>query len=317
MTYANSKSLARPLKAHHHQLKLMGCDFVITAIDESPQKAWDAIRAAVAEIIRIENLISSWKEDSQTAMINKMAGIEKVQVDPELFKLIKRSLLVSDLSLGAFDISGTLSRDYWNFNKSNSIAPSDERINKLKRLINFRMIELGIDETSVFLKQKGMKIGFGGIGKGYAAQRAFQVMTDMGIHSGLINASGDLMCWGNPPNRKEWEINIPDPKNRSRSILSFSIPNGSVVTSGNFENYTIVDGKHLSHIIDPRTGRPVENCKQVSVVSTNPEFADAMATAISVLGVKLGLKLTNELNGIECIIIDQSDKIYYSNHLKL
>jgi len=302
-------------KAHHYPVKLMGCGFVLTAVDADPQKAWDAIRAAEKEIIRIENLISSWKPNSQTTAINNQSGIAPVKVDRELFELIERSLKVSAITAGAFDISGTVSRYYWQFDgKENTRLPQDQ-INELRDLINFQNIELNPKEGSVFLRKKGMKIGFGGIGKGYAALRAKQVMQAMGIQSGLVNASGDLMCWGKPPNKKSWTINIPDPKNRMKSLIEFSIPNGSIVTSGNYENYTLIDGKRYSHIVDPRTGCPVEFIKNVTVVCPNPELADAMATAITVMGIEQGIKMIDRLNGIECMMIDKNDEVYFSKGL--
>ena len=305
------------LKAHHHPVKLMGCGFVLTAVDADPQKAWDGIRAGVQEIERIEWLISSWSADSETTRINDNAGIAPVKVSKELFDLIARSISVSKITAGAFDISGTLSRYYWNFNKKENVWLPETQIVELRDLINYRLIELDETETTVFLRKKGMKIGFGGIGKGYAAYRAYQVMQEMGINNGLINASGDLMCWGKPPDKDHWSIQIPDPKDRNASLLEIAIPYGSVVTSGNYENYTLIDGVRYSHIVDPRTGRPVEAIKNVSVVCPNPELGDALATAISVLGAEEGVKLIDRLNGIECVITDKDDIVYYSEKLVL
>lgn len=304
------------LKAHHHPVKLMGCGFVLTAVDDKPQRAWDAIRLGVKEIERIEALISSWQDSSQTTRINEQAGIAPVQVSVELFDLIARSLKVSKITQGAFDISGTLSRYYWKFDQKEHPALPTEKIAELQSLINYELIELDRSRSTVFLKKQGMKIGFGAIGKGYAAYKAYQVMEQHGVKSGLINASGDLMCWGAPPDADQWEINIPHPDDRSLSLAQFKIPFGAVVTSGNYENFTLIDGRKLSHIIDPRTGMPVQAIKHVSVVSPNPEFADALATALSVMGVKAGLKLVNQLYGVECILIDEHDQIHYSNHLK-
>jgi thiamine biosynthesis lipoprotein len=305
-----------PLKAHHCPVKLMGCGFVLTAVSDHSQKAWDALRAGVREIDRIESLISSWKDDSETAKINENAGRQPIPVSRELFTLIERSLKVSALTKGAFDISGTLARYYWNFNREENIAPGPETIQLLKELIDYRAIRLDVATSSVFLQKAGMKIGFGAIGKGYAAYQAHQVMKEMGIESGMINASGDLMCWGKPPQEEAWSVKIPHPKDPKLSLAQFSLPYGAVVTSGNFEHYTIVDGKKLSHIIDPRTGRPVESVKQVSVVCPNPEFADALATALSVLGPEIGVQLVNQLYGVECLMIDLDDQIYMSNQLK-
>ncbi len=304
----------RVLKAHHFPCKLMGCGFVISAIDGDPQKAWDGIRAGVGEIERIERLISSWQDDSETSSINKAAGISSIVVSKELYGLIERSLKVSDLTAGAFDISGTLARDYWNFNQQEGRFLSQEEIHELRGLIDYRNIHLDRDQCSVYLSRKGMKIGFGGIGKGYAARRAAEVMKEIGIVSGLINASGDLMSWGDPLGNKTWKINIPDPHDRTHILLNFSIPEGSVVTSGNFENYTLIDGEKYSHIVDPRTALPVKDIKNVSVVCVDSEFADAMATAISVMGVNDGLSIVNRLNGIECTITDSHDQTFYSDH---
>ena len=302
-------------KAHHHPIKLMGCGFVITAIDDDPQRAWDAIRAGVKEIERIEDLISSWKDDSETTKINKHAGIAPVEISKELFELIRRSLKISTITSGAFDISGTLSRYYWQFDRQEHACLEKEKIHELRDLINYQLIELDEERSAVFLRKKGMKIGFGGIGKGYAAHRAQVVMKAFGIESGLINASGDLMCWGNALHKKNWTINIPHPNNRTEPLMEFDIPYGSIVSSGNHENYTLINGKRYSHIVDPRTGLPVKLIKNVSVISPNPEFADAMATAITVMGPDAGIQLVNRLNGVECIVIDEDDNIYYSNHL--
>ena len=304
------------LKAHHHQIKLMGCSFVVTAVSTDPQHAWDAIRAGIAEMQRIENLISSWKADTHTSEINRNSGIRSVDVPQELYDLIERSIRVSRLTNGAFDICGTLSRAYWKFDGKAHPGLGQEELEALRERIDYRKIQLNPERCSVFLEQEGMMIGFGGIGKGYAAYRAHRVMAEMGIESGLINASGDLMAWGTPPQGGGWEVMVRDPENREKPLLHFEIPFGSVVTSGSYENYTIIDGKRLSHIVDPRTGWPVESLKNVTVICPNPELADALATAISVMGIKDGLAMVNRLQGIECLIIDKNNRKYFSNHLQ-
>jgi thiamine biosynthesis lipoprotein len=309
---------SKPLKkANHFPVKLMGCGFVITAIHEDAQIAWDAIRAGVKEMNRIEDLISSWKSTSQTTKINNQAGIEPVKVDRELFNLIERSLKISNLTFGAFDISGSLSRDFWNFNnQENQLLPL-QKIQELMGLIDFNNIQLNEDRSTVFLRKKGMKIGFGGIGKGYAAERAKSVMLNMGIEDGLVNASGDLIFWGNPPNKHNWDVNIPDPRDREFNLLSIGLDQGAIVTSGSYENYTLIDGKRYSHIINPRSGMPVTHTKNVTIVCPNAELGDGLATAFSVLPIEESLNLCNQLAGIETIIIDQYDNIHYSSSLKL
>ena len=148
-------------KAHHHHLGLMGCKFVLTAIHQDPQIAWDALRAGVKEIERIEQLISSWRTGSQTGQINQMAGIQSVKVDKELFDLIKRSIHISKLTRGAFDICGTVARDYWKITNRESKMPSPAIIAKLRELINYQHIILDENLQTVLLAKRGMKIGFG------------------------------------------------------------------------------------------------------------------------------------------------------------
>lgn len=312
----NTQIRTYSMKAHHHKVKLMGCRFVLTAVHSDPQVAWDALRAGVEEIERIEEVISSWKDDSYTTLVNSLAGIGPVEVPQELYDLVERSIKVSRLTFGAFDICGSLAREFWNFDGKEHAPLASSKIEALRERMDYRKIKLNPEKRTVFLEQAGMQIGFGGIGKGYAAYRAKQVMERLGIENGLVNASGDLMAWGSPPQGGDWEVMVRDPENRDQPLLKFTIPNGSVVTSGNYENYTIIDGKRLSHIVDPRTGWPVEALKCVSVICPNPELADALATAISVMGVEDGLAMVNRLEGIECIIIDKDNQQYYSNHLK-
>jgi thiamine biosynthesis lipoprotein len=304
-------------RAHHHQVKLMGCGFIITAIHEDPKVAWDAIRSAQTEIQRIEDLISSWKNNSETALINNNAGIKSIEVSSELFQLIRRSLRISTLTGGAFDISGTLSRYYWDFNKNEINIPDQQKIEELRDRIDYRLIELDERNNSVFLKKEGMKIGFGGIGKGYSALMAQKKMMEIGIEDGLIDASGDIMCWGNPLGQENWTINLTNPEKIEERILEVQLNKGSVVTSGDYENYLMISGKKYSHIVDPRTGWPVDHLKSVSVICPNPELGDALATAISVLGYEAGLRMINRLEGIECMMVGMENDIYYSNGLNL
>lgn len=305
----------RKVKAHHHAVKLMGCGFVFTAVSDDPQIAWDGIRAAVAEVIRIENMISSWKTNSFTSVVNRQSGIAPVKVPLELIKLVERSIKVSDLTQGAFDITGTLARDYYQFDGKQHAPLSHEQLEALRERMDYRLIQVDRSNGTLYLKKEGMKIGFGGIGKGYAAERAKAVMEAMGVKSGMVNASGDLKCWGNPPNKSGWEIYLPDPDDRSKPLLFLTIPNGSIVTSGNHENFTLVNGKHLSHIVCPRTALPVVALQTVSVICPDAELGDALATGLTVLGAHKGLDLVNRLPGVECVLIDADNHRFFSHHL--
>ena len=226
-------------------------EFIAVANDSVNAKA--GIEAGINEVRRIEKLISSWDTQSQTSMINARAGIAPVKVDMELFNLVKRSKKVSKLTQGAFDISYASMDKIWKFDGSVQSFPAKEEISNFVAKIDYQNIILNSSESTIFLKEKGMKIGFGVIGKGYAANRAKATMQDHGIENGVVNAGGDLITWGKRENGKNWRVGITDPKNKTRMISWLDISDMAVITSGNYEKFMVIDGVRYSHIIDPRT----------------------------------------------------------------
>jgi len=195
--------------------------------------------------------------------------------------------------------------------------PDKELARKMVRLINYRNILLDRTSTTVFLKEKGMRIGFGGIGKGYAAERAKKVMQESGVDSGIVNASGDLTAWGLQPDGRPWTIGIVRPDIKREIFSYLDITNMALATSGNYEKYVMIGGKRYSHTIDPRTGLPVTGIKSVTIITPNAEIADAMATPVMIMGVRAGLYMINQMKDIEAVIIDDNDKIYTSDHIHL
>jgi thiamine biosynthesis lipoprotein len=296
----------------------MGNQFELTAVVDEASLAGEAIDAAVAEIQRIEKLLTTFREDSQTADINRNAGIRPVRVDAEVFALIERSLKISRLTQGAFDISyGSVDKKLWNFDTAMTFLPDKKVAKKTVRLINYRNVLLNAEEHTVFLKEAGMRIGFGGIGKGYAADRAKQVMQNRNIHSGVVNASGDLVTWGHQPDGTPWTVGIADPYSRSQAFSSLAISNMAVATSGSYEKFAIVNGKRYSHTIDPKTGLPVSGVKSATIICKSAELADAMATPLMVMGIKAGLFLVNQLAGMACVLIDDNDQLYTSKNISI
>jgi thiamine biosynthesis lipoprotein len=303
---------------HKKVLKLMGNRFEITAVTDDQSWADECIADAVEEISRIEKLLTTFDESSQTNLINRNAGITPVKVDREVYELIERSKKISSLTQGAFDITyGSIDKRLWNFDETMTRLPDLQTAKKFVRLINYRNVILNEKKCSVFLKEKGMRIGFGGIGKGYAAEKAKSLLQRKGIKSGIINAAGDLTAWGYQPNGKPWTIGIADP-NTTREAFSFlEITNTSIATSGNYEKFVLIDGKKYSHTIDPKTGLPVRGIKSVTIICPNAEVADAMATPVMIMGMKVGLDMINQMKGIAGIIIDDDDKIYTSKNINL
>jgi FAD:protein FMN transferase len=305
-------------QVYHRSLKLMGNRFQLSAVGFSEESAQDCIEAGIHEIRRIEKKLTTYNDESETAFINRNAGIQPVKISKETFDLIERSKKISRVTQGAFDITyGSVDKNLWNFNTKANILPDLVTAKEMKRLINYRNILMNYTDYSIMLKEKGMRIGFGGIGKGYAAERAKLIMQGKGVKSGIVNASGDMTTWGLQPNGKPWTVGIADP-NLKESIFSYiDITDMSVATSGNYEKFIIVDGKKYSHTIDPRTGMPISGIKSVTILSTNAEIADAMTTPVMIMGVDAGLNLINQMQNVETIIVDDNDKLYISNNIRL
>lgn len=304
------------LHVFSRKLKLMGNRFVISVVNTDETVAQAHIEAAISEITRIEQLLTTYSETSQTFRINENAGIAPVKVDTEVFLLIQRANRISELTDGAFDLSyGSLDKRFWNFDKTMEQLPDPATAKEKVKLINYKNIQLNAADSSVFLKEKGMRIGFGGIGKGYAADCAKRILQERGVESGIVNASGDLITWGNQPNGKPWTIQLAHPDLPLKAFSKLSISNLAVATSGNYEKFVLIDGKKYSHTIDPKTGYPVSGIKSVSIICPIAELADAMATPVTILGVEKGLNLINQMKGIACVVIDDYNQVFTSANI--
>ena len=295
----------------------MGSRFDITVVAENQDQGDAYIDLAVHEISRIEKLISSWDPNSQTSEIIRNAGIKPVVVDKELFELVDRSLKISKLTSGAFDISYASMDKIWKFDGSMKTMPSEDAIKQSVSKVGYQNIVLNPENNSIFLKLEGMKIGFGAIGKGYAADRAKSLLIKKGVKSGIINASGDLNAWGKQPNGQDWMVAIVNPLNKEKVFSWFPVENSAVVTSGNYEKYVRFNNTLYTHIIDPRTGYPATGILSVSIFTSTAELADALATSVFVMGLDTGLDFVNQLKGVECIIIDENNKIHTSKNITL
>ena len=296
--------------------KLMGNRFELSVVGMSEEWANEKIDAGINEIKRIESLLTTFSDDSETNQVNKYAGIKPIPVSRETFNLIQRSIRISTLTQGAFDISyGSVDKRLWNFDQQMTALPDEATAKKMVRLINYKNIILDEEKCTVYLREKGMRIGFGGIGKGYAAERAKQIMKLHGVEHGVVNASGDLTTWGLQPNGKQWTIAIANP-NSSHEVFSYmDISNMAVATSGNYEKFVMIDGKKYSHTINPLTGLPVAGIKSVTIITTHAELADALATPVTIMGVNAGLDMINQMKNVEAVIIDDNNKFYTSKNI--
>ncbi|MFC3562708.1 FAD:protein FMN transferase [Pedobacter jamesrossensis] len=294
---------------------LMGSRFDITIVDKDSLSAENNIDTIIAEISRIEFLISDWKPSSQVSEINRQAGEKPVKVDKELFELTKRALNLSKITDGAFDISFAAMDKIWKFDGSMTEMPTPEAIKKSVEKVGYKNIILDSLNSTIFLKVKGMKIGFGALGEGYAADKCRDMMLKKGIKAGIVNGSGDMSTWGKNPNGKNWTIGLTNPFHKDKLFAAVPLHNSAVVTSGSYEKFVMFNGKRYAHIINPVTGYPATGLCSVTVLGPNAELANGFSTSIMVLGKKAGLKFINNFPEFRCIMFGDDGKVILSKNL--
>jgi FAD:protein FMN transferase len=297
--------------------KLMGCAFELIIGNNDLVEANYLLGIGIQEIKRIEEKLSEFKENSLVSQINRHAGIKPVKVDEEVFSLLIRCQKIASLTQGAFDISvGPLKKKY-DFKNSTFAMPPKSEINEALRVVGFEKIILDERNREVSLPYVGMHISFAAIGKGYAADCVKKIWIELGVTSGVISASGDLTTIGTRPNGQHWNVAIAQPDNKTEVALHIPVVNSSVATSGDYEQFFLYNGIRYSHNINPKTGLPIKGIKSVSIVSHSAELSDALATAVYVMGVEVGLHLVNQLPQVHGIIIDDKDNSFYSNKIDL
>lgn len=295
----------------------MTSPFEMTVVAKDTVQGNQFIDAAIAEVSRIENLVSDWKPETQISKVNQNAGIQPVKVDEEVFDLVKRSIKMSKITDGAFDISYASMDKIWKFDGSMKTKPTPEEIKKSVEKVGYQKIILDEKEKTIFLRDKGMKLGLGGIAQGYIADKIKILLTAKGCSSGIANVSGDIAAWGRQPDGKPWTVGIVNPINKNKIFATFPLVDSSVETSGTYERYVIFNGIRYSHIINPKTGYPAQGIVSVTTFAKETEVADALAKGVFLFGVEAGLNFINQLKGIECIIVDDKGKVYSSSGIDL
>jgi len=302
---------------HTKKTFMLGSPFEMTVVATDTVQGNQYINQAINEVKRIENLISDWIPTTQISKVNQNAGIAPVKVEKEVFELIVRANKISKLTNGAFDISYASMDKIWKFDGSLKEMPTEEAIKNSVAKVGYQNIILNENESTIFLKNKGMKLGLGGIGQGYIADKVKALLIENGCKSGIVNVSGDIFAWGKQPDGKPWTVAIVNPMNKNKVFATFPLEDSAVETSGSYEKFVTFNGKRYSHIIDPRTGYPATGIVSVSVFAKTTELADALATGIFVLGIDVGLDLVNQIKGIECIIVDDKGVVHNSKNIDL
>ncbi len=293
-------------------VKLMGSRFDITIVAGDSLSAEQNIDTVIAEVTRIENLISDWKPDTQISRVNQNAGIAPVPVDTEVFALTERALHFSKITSGAFDISFAAMDRIWKFDGSMTRMPSPEAVRKSVEKVGYQNIVLDRERSTIFLRHKGMKIGFGALGEGYAADRCRQMMLARGIKAGIVNGSGDMSTWGKQPDGHDWTIGITNPLHNDTIFAIVPLRQAAVVTSGSYEKFVVFNGRRYAHIINPRTGYPATGVSSVTVFGPSAETANGFSTSLMVLGKDAGLKLIKQYPNYQYILITDEGRIFSS-----
>jgi len=297
--------------------KLMGSRFDITIVANDSITAENYIDTVIREVTRIEYLISDWKPETQIGQVNSNAGIRPVKVDKEVFALTQRAIHFSEITNGAFDISFAAMDRIWKFDGSMTEMPSPAAIKKSVEKVGYKNIMLDSVNSTIFLKLPGMKIGFGALGEGYAADKCREMMLAKGIKAGIVNGSGDMSTWGKKPDGSDWNIGITNPFQDNELFTVVPLHEGSVTTSGSYEKFVVFDGKRYSHIINPATGYPATGLCSVTVFGPATETANGFSTSLMVLGKNAGLKLIEQYPGYSCIMITDEGKVVTSKNFHL
>lgn len=308
-------SSAHAVEARSARMK-MGTRFEVTALHPDAATAWRAVEAAYAEIDRVEALISEWQETSETSAVNRQAGLAPVKVSAEFRALVRRAVKVSRLTDGAFDVTFLSFGRLWDFKAEHPKKPSPEAIREALAGVGAEKIVVDDVAGTVFLSHPRTRLGFGGIGQGYGANRALQVMREHGIENGVVNGSGDVYAFGHQEDGRPWRVGIGNPRAPEKPFGYLEVSNLAVVTSGDYEQFVVIEGERYAHILDPRTGYPAREAQSVTIVCPDVELADALATGVSVLGVEKGLALVDRLKDVEAVIVDQHGKIHLSKGLE-
>jgi FAD:protein FMN transferase len=290
--------------------------YTTPAIDRARVRA--AFDAAIAEITRIERLMTTWDPASEVSRINAAAGKEPVAVGQETFEVIRESVHASEISGGAFDITFETLHGLWKFDQDlDPHPPSPAQVHAQQKYLGYRHVKLDGDARTVMLDEPHVRIGLGGIAKGYAVDRASKVLADAGLVSFFVQAGGDLFTKGNKPDGAPWLAGIRDPRGPEGDYFAVApVSDHAFSTAGDYERAYIVDGKRYHHIIDPHTGYPATASRSVTIWAPTALLADEIDDAVFILGPERGLALVESLDGVGAVIVDAHNKVWTSKRLE-
>ncbi len=294
---------------------IMGTFAHVVAVAEDSGTAKECVQAALEEIRKVDELMSDYKSDSEISRVNREAGEKAVQVSESTYEVLQRSVEFSEMTGGAFDITvGPLVALFRNA-KEDKVAPSEQQIARARSKVGFEKLKLNNENKTVQFSENGMLLDLGGIAKGYAIDMAIAAAQRCGAIGAMVDIGGDVRCFGLPPEGKDhWLIGLQDPNSAIEGIegggllLVLKITNSAVATSGDYQQFVLIEGKRYSHIMDRKTGTNAKGLSSATIIANNATDADALATSVSVMGAEKGLALIEKLPETEAILITSGPK---------
>ncbi len=292
---------------------IMGTLVEITVSHSDPELVQTITTQAFNEMQRIEQLMSTYIPDSEISRINRAAGKKAIPVSPEVEEVIREGIYWSGQSGGAFDITVEPLVQLWDFDGEKEIIPGKNTLRKTASLVNYKNIE--IKDHTVRLKRRGMAINVGGLAKGYAVDRAISLLRSR-VPNGIVNAGGDLFAFGQKNKQTPWNIGLQHPRKPQNLLAAFAVKNQAVATSGDYQRYFIKDGVRYHHIFDPQTGKPARLMISATIISTEVMDADALATAVFVMGPDKGIEWVESMDNVEAMLVLKDESIRYSKNFR-
>jgi thiamine biosynthesis lipoprotein len=295
----------------------MGAVAHLTAWTDDAPRAEDAFKAVLAELERIESLMSTWRPGSDIVRLNDAAGMHPVAVSAEVIEVLDAAIRAGEMTNGAFDVTFGALSGIWKFDHDqDNTIPARSEIQARLPLIDYRNLKIDAAQRTAFLTRPGMRAHLGGIGKGYAIDRAASLLRSRGLRDFMIQFGGDLYVAGRRGERP-WRLGIRDPRGPAdRSFAAMDLTDSAFSTSGDYERFFERDGRRYHHIIDPRTGEPTRGTRSVTIVTPTATLADVLSTGVFVLGPAAGMALIEKLPDVEGVIVDDQSRVLVSTGLK-
>ena len=282
----------------------MGTSFEIYLYAPNRERASELFEEVFDEIERVEAALSNYRSSSELSRINRSAADAPVITDPEVFALLARALDYSQRTDGAFDITVGKLMKAWGFFRGAGRYPSNEELAHAREQTGWQNVRLDNRARSVYFLKRGIELDLGGIGKGYALDRVAALLREAGVKSALISSgSSSIYAIGAPPGKAGWPVRVPDPMDRTATVSTVLLKDQSLSTSGSYEKFFRLNGRTYCHIMDPRTGRPVEGMLQTTVIAPDATDSDALSTAVFVLGPQQSARLLDKIAGAAALSV--------------